>query len=109
MRLIDADVLTVDYKDIYWEGGEKFVDRYVSKYQIDNAPTIEMPQWISCEKKMPNIKEKFFLISGYVGVGVGWWNGSEFLSSTLLPHDEVIAWMPLPEPYMGERKDDETN
>ena len=91
--------------DSYAEGYMDALDKV--EEVIKSEPTIEMPRWIPCEKELPNITEKFFLISGYVGVGVGWWNGSEFLSSTLLPHDEVIAWMPLPEPYGGERKDND--
>lgn len=98
MRLIDADVLIRDY--VY-----DLDNNYVADLDdIQNMPTIDaVPHWIPCKEKMPNMTEKFFLVSGYVGVGVGWWNGSEFLSSTLLPHDEVIAWMPLPKPYV-ERK-----
>ena len=42
MRLIDADALKVDWYDDYeTEDGDEYSYTYVSKYQIDNAPTID--------------------------------------------------------------------
>lgn len=65
MRLIDADKLKIDYIEEDETSDDVYVYRYVSETQIDNAPTIEMPQWIPCEKELPNEDEIF-----YNGVGV---------------------------------------
>lgn len=38
---------------------------------------------------------------------IGYWDGREWTDEEVYVVDEVIAWMPLPEPYKGEGKDAE--
>lgn len=50
MRLIDADALKVDWYDDYeTEDGDEYSYTYVSKYQIDNAPTIDAVPVVRCK------------------------------------------------------------
>lgn len=97
--------------------------------RVKEAPTIDaVPRWIPCEEKLPDDGEDV-LISYRYKVGEGdtshvyialtsygriwsdsifgdrkdWRQPFQFFYSNY----EVIAWMPLPEPYVGERKDDD--
>ena len=75
---------------------------------INSLPSAQPePQWIPCSEKLPEEMGTYMttidygergLVAGqryYYGRGLKW-------------NDEcVIAWMPLPEPYREERKDNE--
>lgn len=71
------------------------------------------PQWIPCSQKLPE-EDKYVLICSeddpeeeyYCRMAVGWredgyWNCWDDRAD---PRMNVIAWMPLPEPYRGEEK-----
>ena len=111
MRLIDADALmpNAEYKGRY---------DVVTAYDIANAPTIEPePQWIPCSKRMPdtngvyNVTRK--ISDGFVCRNISdtcYYDGSNtWHDDTRVNHErryitDVIAWMPLPEPWKGETK-----
>ena len=118
MRLIDADALktirsiqSADYNSIE-----------TIQHWIDNAPTIDaVPRWIPCEERLPEKEEKAYLVyldNGHVCECRWWCLDPVFLKPTdnwrwhLMDkpqYTKVLAWMPLPEPYDGERGDDETD
>lgn len=105
-RLIDADVLwmdvihSVDYCDDILE----FIER---------QPTVEVNKWIKCSERLPEIGEHYvsepciiYCSNGAYGFAeleenifgqVGW--NCERDDEYHEPLGEVIAWMPLPEPY----------
>ena len=109
MRLIDADALIdelgISDEDIIFEG------------MLEDAPTIDaVPRWIPCEERLPEpnlavlgYAPKFDnIFAVYYDSVCGWitWNpvhDEPFPSF----QGEIVAWMPLPEPYKGERKDEE--
>lgn len=96
-----------------------------------------VPSWIPCEERLPkdlevvnitwvnhrpvgyyfDIKDKPFTATAIHYEDKWWWYSpvcedllAEYGKSECDKMDagiEVIAWMPLPEPYKGERKDDE--
>ena len=123
MRPIGADALT-RHKQLEAMGNGKYEDvEVVYANDIDNAPTIDaVPRWIPCEERLPEIGEGFCSKDVIVALDDG---GITFtcLEATLFgsvcwqiermneieggKEINVIAWMPLPEPYEGERKDDE--
>ena len=73
-------------------------------HETDGKPRVG--KWIPCEERMPKAFENPVLVSGYKGyVSLGWWNGKEFETATRLPHIDVKAWQPLPEPYEMERSE----
>ncbi len=82
---------------------EEAIDLFINR--IPNAEP-RVGEWIPCEERMPKAFENPVLVSGYKGyVSLGWWNGKEFETATRLPHVDVIAWQPLPEPYEMERSE----
>ena len=122
MRLIDADAKMVarlnDFETESVVKKEMTVDDYLSLSDYD-APTIDVvPRWIPCEEGLPEpnvavlgYAPKFDnIFAVYYDSVCGWitWNpvhDEPFPSF----QGEIVAWMPLPEPYKGERKDDETD
>lgn len=116
MRPIDADTLLE--RPIWFCGGwmgDSYAEGYMDALDkveetIKSEPTIEMPRWIPCEERLPELKTECLIT--YLS-----WSGSPVIDIDSYDYDgkdgwfshmdKVIAWMPLPEPYDGERKDDE--
>lgn len=131
MRLIDADdlenvVLQLNTKgQMITRNDYKMLENILFEF-----PTIDaVPRWIPCEERLPNDDEDVLIsychkegegntshvyidITSYgqmyfggnrVGDYKHWRAPFEYFESNY----EVIAWMPLPEPYGAERKDDE--
>ena len=102
MRLIDADKL---FPDRITEKGLA-----ISQSQIANAETIESQRWIPCNERLPKdyssclctIRNHYTYdnhIEVYDHVVVYNPAEKEWLDESSKLAFEVIAWMPLPEPY----------
>lgn len=97
MRLIDVDALP---DDAGWCG-----DALIEA--INNAPTIALEsQWIPCSERLPDEFERYYLVTikrmgddfeSYIEVDIAYFDPLGFYKN-----DEVIAWMPLPQPYEEE-------
>jgi len=108
MRPIDADALkfrdvkvTTNEIDIFGFGGYLTKEcKGILQEEIWNTPTIDvMPKWIPCEEKLPEPAQEV-LVTGI----------NNCVYTSRIVHGEfeyggnVIAWMPLPEPYIAERE-----
>ena len=126
MRLIDADALMEQpiwlcggwVGDSYAEGYMDALDKF--EETVKSAPTVDAePRWIPCEEKLPEQEEKVYLVyleDGHICDCKWWCRNLISLEPTeqwrwdildLPQYGRVLAWMPLPEPYDGERKDNE--
>lgn len=75
-------------------------------------------EWIPCSDRLPKEKQEVYVtvyfIEGDTGRaygymdGFGKWHLYSVVEGTLNSGYEVIAWMPLPEPYRGEQIDSNT-
>ena len=108
MRLIDADELKeameehTDYKGYLVCDPDEI---------IDLAPTIEIPQWIPCTDRLPE-KTGYYLVTDRRGVVYStsfdylrmgkMCFGYDDLDGCFNEDNTVVAWMPLPTPYMKE-------
>ena len=127
MRLIDADELPISSIDITDVG--YYVSKYgqgipaVYWEDIQDAPTIEPePQWIPCSERMPDANGMYLVTMmekakaedlGFdldeievrkmrYSCNAGWQiprHIPKWINDVIT--DEVIAWMPLTEPYQG--------
>ena len=98
MRLIDADALKKDLT--------RFYDNEVTaKRLIDEQPTIEPMRWIPCSERLPEEHEVVLTQAQFKDdvkmavssrVDFNYWTGWGTRDIN------VIAWMPLPEPWKGE-------
>ena len=107
MRLVDADELLEILRimqEVYFD--RKIILGKVVE-EVKRMPTIKPePKWIPCDMQLPE-KTQLCLVTEKTVVGFevhtrcfnkrddgGFWSG--------WGHTDVIAWMPLPEPWRGE-------
>ena len=134
MRLINADALLDWVEDVGGDGrwGLSVDDVHDA---IEDAPTIEKLGWISVTERLPEdleevnvtwvnhtpgqyygfVKDKKYTGSAVYYKGSWYWYSAicadilaEYGSNEIEKIDdgiEVVAWMPLPEPYKSERNE----
>lgn len=113
MRLIDADVSIEKLKSLPIELDAKTIQRCIEV--LSNMPSAE-PQWIPCSERLPEPNrhdavnvDVYYLAQTEFGdmivasyneshEGTKWW---EQMYSYRIFDDEIVAWMPLPEPWKG--------
>lgn len=87
---------------------------------INKQPTIEAePKWIPCSEKLPAPRAESYWVctDGAYQHECRWTNINPFWTDRTTewhwnlfdtpPHSEVIAWMPLPEPYCGAKMEEQ--
>lgn len=129
-RYIDYDA--IDYRnDKMHDKSSDFIDGVIYMAQrIEEAPTIDIPQWIPCSERLPEVHEEPYYAdheeilheSDHVLTCCKHGKGFVYAIGTVI-HDEVcdsyewsdlydyadcviddmqvLAWMPLPEPWKG--------
>lgn len=109
-RLIDANKLMQDVEKLLYEGNP--IVAFIQK-QVDKQPTVDTaPRWIPCEERLPEeyglylatMNDGFVQECSYVPENnrdalIGGWNTCESTGLEFIDEWDVIAWMPLPEPY----------
>ena len=108
MRLIDADAFKnyiqdglEDVRHFFKDNGkraEKVIEGICE--DIDEQPTIELPQWIPVSEKLPE-KDELVLVTVWNDVTIAWRNrdGEWESEGFYYAKGDVTAWMPLPEPW----------
>lgn len=130
-RLADIDELRKDIVErgtqlsgCYSASTARYMDRMLAHVldAVDHAPTIDaVPHWIPCEERLPSEEGPYIVYAptyrggsstakeNHGGIMFSKWKNSKWS----IEHGYyerpncVLAWMPLPEPYEGERRDDE--
>ena len=51
-------------------------------------------KWTPVSKELPNVSQRYLVYTKYDEVMTDFFMGEEFMQG-----DDIIAWMPLPEPY----------
>ena len=127
MRLIDADaLLTERKKSKYYHLPNG--DIAIPIIDVEHAPTVKSkPQWIPCSERLPEEYGEFLVTmtekakAKDLGVDIdenyirkmrynsNGWQLPRHIPSWIneAVKDEVLAWMPLPEPYKTESEDKE--
>lgn len=107
-RLIDADALK-DWLEIVPLTGDGGVDINDLVEHIDLMPTAR--EWIPCSERTPKEEDEYICTMedgqvqecGFVPRSVNYkmtgWSTCEADGFKLLRDEEILAWMPLPEPY----------
>ena len=67
---------------------------YLADYLVKNGVTVQ--EWISVEKRLPDVGVEVLVYSEIVGICVGYYDVDAF------GYFYVTHWMPLPEPPKGE-------
>jgi hypothetical protein len=131
VRLIDADALFKAYENTGWYNNADR-DEIAEKILLEQPTIDAEPQWIPCSERLPenmepvnitwvnrdpepyymNIKDKPFTATGIYYKGKWYW-WSSTCADMLYEYGEneidevadgvdIVAWMPLPEPYEVE-------
>ena len=120
MRLIDADALKPLLREYCVDGDEvvmKWYDIMGIDDVVDRAPTIDaVPRWIPCEERLPepNVAVLGYaptfnnIYAVYYDSDRGWMTWGPVYDEPFPSFQgKIVAWMPMPAPYEGERRDDE--
>ena len=128
MRLIDADALkeslteTLHRCDEWIENAKDGETRTIAEsnytaflesiLRVKDAPTIDgVPRWIPCKERLPGLDEICLVTEKDGSIRHCYFDSVDPVLFATVEEGmyvrNVVAWMPLPEPYEGERKDDE--
>ena len=98
-RLIDADAFKKENERLL-HCDFPYLSETTLEELIDEAPTIDAePHWIPCSERLPEKDGYYLTTTCYRQVYCDFWNEDHFDRT-----EAVIAWMPLPEPYEGEKE-----
>lgn len=108
-RYVDYDA--IDYRnDKMHDKSSDFIDGVIYMAQrIEEAPSIDIPQWIPCSERLPSEVE-YVIVSVLDDHGdtpwkyttVAWLCNGVWISDNDILCGTAIAWMPLPKPWKGE-------
>lgn len=106
MRTIDADALKNLAEEV---ACCKLIDLDVLKIMIDNAPTIDaLPKWIPCEERLPELDEICLVTEKDGSIRHCYFDSADPVLFATVEEGmyvrNVIAWIPLPEPYIERSK-----
>src|SRR5574344_2058146 len=127
MRLIDADLLSGDIfkyfsQPNYHPDADAFIAMETEKHneyiynfleEIEQQPTVEVPQWIPCSERLPEdlndknidcflVTDGFLIWMAYYNSEIGWQFAECTNSRNKSDWTEIIAWQQLPLPYKGK-------
>ena len=84
---------------------------YDSRYRPTTCPLVEVGKWIPCSERMPEADEyignvpRYYLVQNEYGdMLVARYTHREYWEQIYQLNpigDEIVAWMPLPDPYKG--------
>lgn len=117
-KYIDADALRAKmYHDAFEEDSEeqKWDDGCWIRYKmfernIDSMPAADIPRWIPVTERLPEERGTYLVTVNDGGIRVAiaqWWydvdDGEGYFVCDDCYAEDIVAWMPLPESYRGEK------
>ena len=78
------------------------------------TPARKEEEWIPCDEKLPkpnelvdNVRKYYLIQDEYGDMYVARYTSDEWISIDSILQDNIVAWMPLPEPYKAEMESEE--
>lgn len=68
--------------------------------EVSNLPSAQ--QWIPCSERLPLDHDSVLITDYDYWIDIGYHDGQTWHYSEAVGTPQVIAWMPLPDPYKGE-------
>lgn len=62
---------------------------------------IEYSPWVPVSKKLPDVVRRYLVYTKYNEIMTDFFTGDKFMQG-----EDILAWMPLPEPYKEEGETD---
>ena len=99
MRLIDADALKEEITFHFDLELEPVIEKEVLR-MIDEQETISAasPKWISVKDRLPSYETTVMVYSELCGIGLGFIDNRDEKWCGHCYDEDVLYWMPLPEP-----------
>lgn len=73
-------------------------DQYRRGYEDGwRARSKDVPQWVPVSKTLPDVVRRYLVYTKYNEMMTDFFTGDDFLQG-----EDIIAWMPLPDPYKEE-------
>ena len=106
-RYIDADLFKKENERLL-HCDFSYLSEATLEELIDEAPTVEAePQWIPVSERLPKEMGLYLVTLEYKEHGKSvttlWYHGKQ-IGWDFRVADVVIAWMPLPKPYEGDKE-----
>ncbi len=86
--------------DVEWEHSDSFWITTPSGKRIEFEKK-RQSEWIPVSERLPDVSQRYLVYTKYDEVMTDFFMGDEFMQG-----DDVIAWMPLPEKYNSEVKEE---
>lgn len=114
-RLIDADAIENDWFEFHQPTEEEAAEGCMATFRvlldrkrIDNAPTIDaVPHWVPCEERLPELDEICLVTEKDGSIRHCYFDSADPVLFATFEEGmyvrNVVAWMPLPEPYKEEQ------
>lgn len=103
IKALRSDIELIDPFDI--DRGIKVACVRRASWVIENVPSADSSQdWIPCSEQLPKNNKDVLITCECGDVEVGWYDGEWNGEGCVYDDDDIIAWMPLPEPWKGEQK-----
>lgn len=101
------DGLDDENEEIMVCNAEKIESHYGEKPSwcpLKPLPEKKPNKWIPVSERLPENHNQEVLISLKWGIDIGWYSDGEWHSEWINHYDDgnVLAWMPLPKPYVEE-------
>lgn len=97
--------------DCFW-GCDSPVKCFVGGCDLAEATEIaiealEAQGWIPTKERLPDEKDEVLVTTSWGDVCMAWCDNGKWRAEYINEYDddEIVAWMPLPEVYRGERDD----
>ena len=69
---------------------------------VKAIPSEDRPTWIPCKERLPKENTEVLISLEWESVDIGWVRNGTWMSDCVNDYeDDVVAWMPLPEPWKG--------
>ena len=100
-----GNLMSIPY-DFDRQINEKDVSESMDEIRALPLVTPKKDEWISCDEKLPkpnelvdNVRKYYLIQDEYGDMYVARHTSDEWISIDSILQDNIVAWMPLPEPY----------
>lgn len=105
------DATEVVYKALRTPTPDYKKDPFHDSYSLAISMVRQIPsaqQWLSVSERLPEKKDEVLVTTSWGDVCMAWCDNGKWRAEYINEYDddEIVAWMPLPEPYASQKEDE---